>query len=162
AGALDVLGGDGEGLADLELVRTVGEPAQADLRALEVDQDGDVLPEVLGGPADVRVHLRVIVVRAVAEIHPGDVHPGFDQSADLLVGTGCVTQCADGLRFAHVNPSVVRRRAAASRVFALVFHIVTGFSPGLTGRGSVVDPVRCASTAAAQLRPSAIAHTMRL
>src|SRR5699024_6768913 len=61
AGALDVLGGDGEGLADLELVRTVGEPAQADLRALEVDQDGDVLPEVLGGPADVRVHLRVIV-----------------------------------------------------------------------------------------------------
>src|SRR5699024_3095152 len=175
AGALDVLGGDGEGLADLELVRTVGEPAQADLRALEVDQDGDVLPEVLGGPADVRVHLRVIVVRAVAEIHPGDVHPGFDQSADLLVGTGCGTQCADDLRFAHVNPSVVRvraafppeqrarrRRAAASRVFALVFHIVTGFSPGLTGRGSVVDPVRCASTAAAQLRPSAIAHTMRL
>src|SRR5699024_1034634 len=81
AAALGVLGCAGEGLAGRELGRTVGEPAQADLRAREVEQDGDVLPEVLGGPADVRVHLRVIVVRAVAEIHPGDVHPGFDQSA---------------------------------------------------------------------------------
>src|SRR5699024_4173593 len=73
------------------------------------------------------------------------------------------TQCADDLRFAHVNPSVVRvraafppeqrarrGRAAASRVFALVFHIVTGFSPGLTGRGGDEGPIRCAPAAAAR------------
>src|SRR5699024_11615158 len=108
AGALDVLSGDGEDLAHLELVRPVGEPAQTDLRALQVNQDGDVLPEVLGGPTDVRVHLRVIVVRAVAELHSFAVHPGFGQSADLLIGTGRRTQCADDLRSAHVNPSVGR------------------------------------------------------
>ena len=43
-GADDVFGRDLEDVADLELVRAVRELAEADLRALQVDEDGDRRP----------------------------------------------------------------------------------------------------------------------
>ena len=65
--------------------RAVDERAQADLGALQVGQHGDRAARGVGGRADQLVGALVVLVRAVAEVQPGDVHPGLDEGGDLLV-----------------------------------------------------------------------------
>ena len=54
--------------------------AEPDLGALQVGEDGDRVPGAVGGLAHHPVGLLVVGVRAVAEVQPGDVHPGLDEA----------------------------------------------------------------------------------
>ena len=79
----------------------VGEPADADLRALQVDEDGDGAAVALGGPADVVVPHLVLGVVAVAEVQPGDVHARPRPARPSLRGLGGGPEGADDLRSSH-------------------------------------------------------------
>src|SRR5690606_22536965 len=152
---------DREDVADGELVRAVGELAEADLGALEVDEDGDGLPGVRGRAPHVRVHLLVHRMRTVAEVHAGDVDAGIDDGTQVLITRRGGTQGRDDLGSSHfsfsVSGVVVVGHAVAARAFA---QSPIPRSEGRTGAGSWVSPSRKRSTAAATARPSAIAHTM--
>ena len=104
--AENVVRGDREDVANREFVGAVLELAEADLRALEVHENCDVLTEILGSLADIGVHSFVIRVSAVAEVHAGDVHARLDKRADLLIRIRCRSQCAHNFCFTHVYPSV--------------------------------------------------------
>src|SRR5205814_106290 len=81
---LDVVAGDDHAVAGTPLVRPVREPAQPDLRALQVGQDPDGPAGRLGRLPDVLVHLLVVGVAAMAEVQAGDVHAGVHQATDAL------------------------------------------------------------------------------
>ena len=93
----DVLDGDADLAAGRPLDRAVGERAEPDLGALQVGQDGDGVAGAVGGLPDQLVGGRVVGVRAVAEVQPGDVHPGLDEGGDLLRGAGRGPEGADDL-----------------------------------------------------------------
>ncbi len=97
----DVAGGDRPLLALLELHRAVGEVLQPDLGALEVGEDADAVPALVGGLADQPVGDLVVGVAAVAHVQPGDVHPGVDELAQPLRGRDGRAEGADDLGFAH-------------------------------------------------------------
>ena len=103
----DVFGRDLEDVADREVVRTGLELAEADLRALQVDEHGDRAPGVCGGLAHVLVDLLVHVVAAVAQVHPGDVDAGIDDRADVLVARRGWAEGRDDFCSSHWVPSVV-------------------------------------------------------
>ena len=58
--------------------RTLGETPQPDLGPLQIGQHSDGPPGGVGRRAHPLVSRLVIVVVAVAEVHPGYVHPGLD------------------------------------------------------------------------------------
>src|SRR5262249_51878405 len=89
AGRLDE--GD-DGIVD-ELAGVAREAAAADLGAAEVLQDGDGFVAGLGGGADGSEALTMLLVGAVGEVEPGDVHASPDQ---VLQGGLVVTRGADG------------------------------------------------------------------
>ena len=64
--------------------RAVGEPAEPDLRALQVGEDADGAADLVGGLPHQPVGALVVRVLAVAEVEPGDVHPGLDEGGDPL------------------------------------------------------------------------------
>ena len=104
--ALDVVGGDDELLAQLELdlVLTLGvllEPAAADLRSLQVDQGGHVAARLLAGLAHVVVHAQVILGGAVGAVQTSDVHTGFDELQELVVILASGTDGIYDLGFTH-------------------------------------------------------------
>jgi hypothetical protein len=68
-------------------VGPVGEPAQPDLRPLQVGQDPDGPTRRLSRIPDVPVDLLVVGMGAVAEIQPGNIHAGVHEATDAL-GTG--------------------------------------------------------------------------
>ena len=100
-----------------EVDRPFGERAEPDLGSLQVDQDPDPAPRLVGGLANQPVDALVLGVAAVAQVEAGDVHPGLDQLADALRCGGSGTEGADNLGSAH-PPSLfllhgrLRRRAA--------------------------------------------------
>ena len=85
----------------LELDLAVREPADADLRALQVEQHRDRLAAALGLGADDLQHLRVVLVTAVREVEPRDVHAGVDQLADPLRRRRRGAEGTDDLRARH-------------------------------------------------------------
>ena len=93
--------GDGPLLALLELDRAVGEPLEPDLRALEVGEDPDAVPALVGGLAHEPVVVLVVGVAAVAHVEPGDVHAGVDELADLLGSPDRWAEGADDLGSTH-------------------------------------------------------------
>src|SRR5690606_5335549 len=105
-GALDVLGRDGEDVTDGELVGAVGELAEADLRPLQVDENGDRLVGVRGSPAHVGVDLLVHRVAAVAQVHAGDVDAGIDDGSQVLIARRGGPQRRDDLGSSHYSFSV--------------------------------------------------------
>ena len=77
--------------------RAVSETAEPDLGALEVGEHADGTPSgVRGGPHPV-VGRFVVAVVAMAEVHSGDVHSGFDQRQDRLIRAGGRTESTDDL-----------------------------------------------------------------
>ena len=102
----DVVGGDLEDVADGEIVGSVGELAEADLRALQVDEHGDGPTGVirrLAHVGEVRLVHRVV---AVAEVHAGDVDAGVDDGANHLVRRRGRPKGGDDLGASH--PCVLR------------------------------------------------------
>src|SRR5947208_13782119 len=75
---------EAERRAGLEVDMALGEPADAELGALEVDQDADRPVIFLLQPADDVEALAMIGVAAMAEIEPEDVGAGLEQAADHL------------------------------------------------------------------------------
>ncbi len=73
-------------LALLQLHRSLGEGAQAQLGALQVHQDRDRVLVFLFERAELIDPLAVILVLAVAEVQPEDVGAGLEQGAQALVG----------------------------------------------------------------------------
>ena len=61
-----------------------GEPADPQLRALEVGQDAHGPAGGVGRGAHLGVGVGVSLLVAVGEVEPGDVHPGRDQGGDAL------------------------------------------------------------------------------
>src|SRR5690606_24670876 len=104
----DVLGGDGEGLALVQLDLALDEPPEADLRALEVDEDGDGPAGGLGCGAHPVVHLRVLGGLAMAAVDPRHVHPRIDEGLDLVRGLGRRTDGAHDLRSTHGGHPIAR------------------------------------------------------
>src|SRR5690606_29210386 len=101
-GAEHVVGRDGELVALGELHLPVAlEPAEPDLRALEVHQHGDRPARGLRRRAHVADDRLVLLGGAVTAVDPGDVHPGVDQGLDLLRRLGRGTRGADDLRSTH-------------------------------------------------------------
>ena len=99
----DVFGGDLEDVTLGELVGSILELAEADLRALQVDEHGDGLARVVGRLADVLVDGLVHVIAAVAQVHPADVHAGVDDRPDFLIARHCRAECCDDFRASHVR-----------------------------------------------------------
>ena len=81
---LDLARGDRERLPGLNPGRALLEAAQPDLGALQVDEDAHPVAGLVGSLAHPAVDLLVLGVAAVAEIEPGDVHPGVHQLSDPL------------------------------------------------------------------------------
>ena len=82
----DVVDGDGDPVTGVPLVRSVAEPAEPDLRALQVGEDGQRLVGGLGGGPEPLVDHFMVGVVAVTEVHPGDVHPCIQEGSDALLG----------------------------------------------------------------------------
>ena len=109
--ALDVVGGDDEFLAfgQLDLVFAVGvllEPAAADLRALQVNEGGNVATGGLGSLTQVVVHLEVIFRSAVGAVQTSHVHACFDKAGDTFEGFGGGTDGIYDLGFTHIAYSL--------------------------------------------------------
>ena len=96
-GAGHVVHGDADGVAGVPLHRTVREPAEPDLRPLQVREDADGAALGVGRVAHHLVHALVVVARAVAEVEPGDVHAGSDQLPDTVGRGGGRPDGADDL-----------------------------------------------------------------
>ena len=61
-----------------------------DLRSFRVESDADRPPDVVGRLADVVDRLQVVLVRAVREVHPRDVHTcvtGHEVNSDVTAGS---------------------------------------------------------------------------
>ena len=82
--AVDLARGDRERLPGLDPGRALLEAAQPDLGALQVDEDAHAVAGLVGSLAHPAVDLLVLGVAAVAEVEPGDVHPGVHQLSDPL------------------------------------------------------------------------------
>jgi hypothetical protein len=82
-------------------VGSVAELAEADLGALQVDEDGDGAAGVVRGLAHVGEADFVLGVGAVAQVHAGDVDAGIDDRADHLIRFGGGAQGGDDLRASH-------------------------------------------------------------
>ena len=80
--AVDLAGGDRPPLPARELDGAVGEGLQPDLGTLEVGQDAHAVTRRVRGLADQPVGLGVVLLRPVAHVEPGHVHPRVDQLAD--------------------------------------------------------------------------------
>ena len=105
--AVDLAGGDRPPLPALELDGAVGEGLQPDLGALEVGQDAHAVTRRVRGLADQPVGLGVVLLRAVAHVEPGHVHPRVDQLADPPLARGGGSQGAHDLGSSHGNPSEI-------------------------------------------------------
>lgn len=93
-GAWAILDRDAHGVAGLPHRRAVGEPAEPDLGTLQVGEDAHGVVGGVGGTAHALIGLFVVSMVAVAEVHPGDVHPRVDERTHLLVSPGSGAQCA--------------------------------------------------------------------
>ncbi len=84
-----------EALAGFDADRALGKDAQAQLGALQIGQyaQGPVHDDLCR--ADVAEHLRVGLVRAVAEVQAEHVDPGAGQGQHLLGGVGGRTEGRD-------------------------------------------------------------------
>lgn len=99
--ARDVLGGDGELVTAHQLDGTLGEGLQTDLRTLEVGEDADGAPGVLGDLPDAVVPLLVFCLGPVAEVESGHVHTCLDERFQLLIRVDGGAQRADNFGTAH-------------------------------------------------------------
>ena len=71
--------------------------ADAELGPLQVGQDADGPPGGVGGGPHMGIGVGVLVVVAVGEVEPGDVHPGADEGGDALRRGGGRPDRADDL-----------------------------------------------------------------
>ncbi len=101
--AVDLTGGDRPDHAPRQLHRPAGEALQPDLGPLEVGQDADPATARVRGLAHQPVDLGVVLLRPVAHVQPGDVHPGVHQLPDPPLVRGRRAQRADDLRSSHVT-----------------------------------------------------------
>ena len=104
--ALDVISGDDEFLAELQLnlVFAIGvllEPTAANLRALQINERGNVAASGLGGGTEVVVDLEVVFRSAVGAVQTSDVHTCFDKAGDAFQGLGSGTDGIYDLGFTH-------------------------------------------------------------
>ena len=98
---LDITGGQREllPLNDLDLAVLIG--LGTDLRTLGIQHDADRHAKLLAGCLN-SVHASlVLLVRAVAEVHTGNIHACLDHLGQYSIS--CGTKRADNLRFAHRN-----------------------------------------------------------
>ena len=160
----DVLDGDPDPLAGRPLDRAVGEPAEPDLGALQVGQHGDVAPGQLGGPAHLAEAPAVLLVLAVAEVEPGDVHARVDEGAQPLEAVGGRTQGADDLRAAchmtSVSAADGRGVTTGRRHPHRHINAIPGVAPD--GQPSAAAAMTAASTSSPLARARRVASSTRL
>ncbi len=117
-GAGHVVDGDPHLLAGapLQRARAGREPAQPDLRPLQVGEDPDGVALGVRGRADHVVHPLVVFTVAVAEVQPRDVHAGLDQLADpVRGGRGRPERTDDLCASTHVRGAYSPRRIEHDR-----------------------------------------------
>ena len=105
--AFDVIGGDDEFLAfgQLNLVFAFGvllEPTATNLRALQIDQCGNIATGGLGGCTKVVVDLQVVFRSAMGAVQTSNVHTCFDEAGDAFQRLGSGTDGIYDLGFTHV------------------------------------------------------------
>ena len=96
-GAIAVVDGDADGFAVRPIGRPGGEPAEADLGALQIGEDADRPSGHVRCCAHPLVVGLVVGVFTVAEVEPGDIHSGLYQCPDDVVFTRRRAQGADDL-----------------------------------------------------------------
>ncbi|MCY1362421.1 hypothetical protein D9M69_491360 [compost metagenome] len=79
---------EAQGLALGELHLAVGEAADAQFGPLQVHEDAERVVQLALDLAHPGIALGVVGVFAVAEVEAEDVHPGFDQGADVVEAPG--------------------------------------------------------------------------
>ena len=104
--ALDVISGDAEFLAELQLnlVFAIGvllEPTAANLRALQINERGNVATSGFAGLAHVVVDLEVILGGAVGAVQTSNVHTSFNELQEVVVILGGRTDGVYDLGFTH-------------------------------------------------------------
>ena len=104
--ALDVISGDDEFLAELQLnlVFAIGvllEPTAANLRALQINERGNVATSGFAGLAHVVVDLEVILGGAVGAVQTSNVHTSFNELQEVVVILGGRTNGVYDLGFTH-------------------------------------------------------------
>src|SRR4029453_7608468 len=101
-GTGDVFGGDGERVANSQLVRAVDKTAKADLGTLEVSHDGHGLVQLRRSLADMLVGVVVDGVVAVAHVHAGNVNAGFQHCESVVVAGDCRAESCHNFRASHI------------------------------------------------------------
>jgi len=80
---------EGENITDLQGDGAIGKTGNADLRALQVAQNGHLGAEDQGGGTDLLAALAVVVATAVGKVEAEHIGPGADQGFDgALVRAG--------------------------------------------------------------------------
>ena len=115
-GAGHVLDGDRDPVTGAPLDRPVGEPAQPDLRALQVSQQADRATGPRGRPPHPLGRPLVVSVGAVAEVQPSDAHAGLDQRSDPLLRRRRRSERAHDLRPPGHRTTVPRARRPTGRL----------------------------------------------
>jgi hypothetical protein len=97
--ALAVVAGDvePEGRPRLQLDRTLAERPDADLGALQVDQQPHLDARLLGRGTQLRDARTVLVRAAVGEVDAGDVHPRREQRGERFRGVDRWAERGDDL-----------------------------------------------------------------
>ena len=110
-GTLNVFGGNGEIGAGLKVFLTVCEALEANLGALQVGKDSNVLTELCRLFADGVVACLVLGVVTVAHVQTGDVQASLDCLGDLLGRFDCRTDGCNDFCAPHVPNLCVLFRA---------------------------------------------------
>ena len=101
-GTFNVFGGDGEVCAGLKVFLAVCEALEANLGALQVGEDSNVLTELCRLFTDGVVACLVLGVVTVAHVQTGDVQASLDCLGDLLGGLDCRTDGCNDFCAPHV------------------------------------------------------------
>ncbi|MNN28698.1 hypothetical protein D3C81_1422770 [compost metagenome] len=119
---------EGEGLALLQLHGSVGEAADAQLRALQVHEDADRVAQLGLDFAHPLVAQGVVGVFAVAEVQAEQVGAGFHQGADVLAAFDRRAEGGEDLHFfiwSHLSLASRIRMARKSLTLVRVGPVVT-------------------------------------
>ena len=101
-GTFNVFGSDGEVCAGLKVFLAVCETLEANLGALQVGEDSNVLTELCRLVTDGVVACLVLGVVTVAHVQTGDVQASLDCLGDLLGGLDCRTDGCNDFCAPHV------------------------------------------------------------
>ena len=90
--AFHIINCDGDDLAVVPHRSAINKAPEADLRPLQISKDADGLARLIARLTGPVVVLYMILVIAMGEVQPGDVHTSFNKSLDAFLGGNSGTE----------------------------------------------------------------------